>query len=143
MATLRGQAFPDALWYHVPTMTWLREEDHGHVLLGLSALATATAGEFLYFAPRPLGARLAAGRAVGNVETAKTVSSVRTPVAARVVAANPAVEADGALISQDPYAAWLVRLAPEDWARDAAALLRGDAAMAALDAELALYRVGE
>lgn len=143
MATLRGCVFPETLLYHPESMVWLREEQDGLVTLGLSALATATGGEMLTFAARPIGAALEAGRAVGNVETAKTVSSVRTPIAARLVEANAAVEANGELIGRDPYAAWLVRLEPIDWPRDRAMLVTGDAAMMALDAQLALYRVGE
>jgi glycine cleavage system H protein len=140
MATLHGYDFPDALWYHARYMVWLREEPSGEVALGLSALALATAGEILVFAARPLGASVEPGRAIGNVETAKTVSSVQTPIAGRIVAANAAVEANGELIARDPYAAWLVRLAPADWVRDRATLLQGAAALAAIEAEMALYR---
>lgn len=117
-------------------MTWIAHDAaSGQVSLGLSALAIATAGEFLVFAARPLDALIDVGRAVGNVETAKIVSSVRTPVAGRLIAANPSIEADGSLIGRDPYAAWLVRLEPIDWARDRASLISGVDAAPAIEAE--------
>jgi glycine cleavage system H protein len=143
MASLHGFEFPDDLLYHAEYMVWLREESDGLVTLGLSALANATAGELLVFAARPLNATLEAGRAIGNVETAKTVSSVRTPIAGRIVEVNAAVEANGELINRDPYAAWLVRLAPTDWARDREHLSSGTAALEAIAVQFALYRVGE
>jgi len=143
MGTVRGYEFPDDLYYHPGHMVWVRHEPNGRVTLGLCALALATAGEFIVFAARPLGALIARDRAVANVETAKTVSSVRTPIAGRLIEANTAVEADGTRINADPYAAWLVQLEPEDWERDAAQLLTGDTALAAIEREMALYRVGD
>lgn len=138
---VRGYRFPADLHYDVGTMTWLRPEPDGTVSLGLCALALATAGEILVFAARPLGAPIDAGRAIGNIETAKTVSSVRTPIAGRIIDVNAAVEANGERIARDPYAAWLVRLAPTDWKADRAALLAGPAALEAIEGQMRLYRV--
>jgi glycine cleavage system H protein len=141
MTEVAGLRFPDTLLYHAESMTWIsHDESSGLVTLGLSALAVATAGEFQVFAARPLGAFIDVGRAVGNVETMKIVSSVRTPVAGRLVEANAVVEADGSLIGRDPYTAWLVRLAPADFERDRAALLTGQGAWAAIAAELERHR---
>ena len=144
MATILGYSFPDELYYHPRYMVWIASEERDgaiEIRLGLSALVLATAGELLVFAGRPLGATIDCDRAIGNVETAKTVSSVRTPVAGRIIAVNEVVEANGELINKDPYAAWLVRLAATDWPRDQGRLLRGDAAAQAIEAELQLYRV--
>ncbi|MGE0310589.1 MAG: glycine cleavage system protein H [Lautropia sp.] len=152
MTRIRGHEFPDDLLYAPQTMVWAQPLPDGCVAIGMSALGPATAGEFLVFAARPLGAWIDAGRAIGNVETAKTVSSVRTPIAGRIVAINDAVEANGELIGRAPYEAWLVRLDPrrEGGAADPIAeclragdLLHGPAAMTAIEAQMALYRVGE
>ena len=184
MSVLRGYEFPDSLWYEPELMIWLAPDGESGLHIGLSALALATAGEFLVFAARPLGARVEAGRAIGNVETAKTVNSVRTPIGGCIAEINEKVEANGEWIGRDPYQSWLVRLVPE-WPPDgdpgvasntrsrkeagnasddasadesasvwrnasgiearlrAAGLLRGSAAMQAIEAQLALYRVGE
>lgn len=143
MGTVRGYLFPDDLYYHPGSMVWLQRGPDGRVTLGLSALALATAGELIVFAARPLGAMIERDRAVANVETAKTVSSVRTPVAGRLVEVNLDLEADGSRINADPYAAWMVRIEPSDWSRDVAGLLTGADALAAIESEMALYRVGE
>lgn len=143
MGTVRGRVFPDDLFYHPGHMVWVRREPDGRATLGLSALALATGGELIVFAARPLGSMIERDRAVANVETVKTVSSVRTPIAGRLVEANAGIEADGSRINVDPYAAWLVRIEPEDWARDAAGLVTGADAMAAIEREMALYRVDE
>lgn len=143
MARLRGYEFPASIYHHPEYMVWVAYGDDDRVTLGLSALALATAGELIVFAARPLGALIDCSRAVANVETAKTVSSVRTPVAGRIVEINSALEADGTAINADPYAAWMVRLDPVDWPRDRKALLIGADALAAIERQLALYRVGE
>jgi len=143
MGTVRGHAFPDDLYYHPGHMVWVRREADGRATLGLSALALATGGELIVFAARPIGSLIERDRAVANVETAKTVSSVRTPIAGRLIEANGEIEADGSRINADPYAAWLVRIEPEDWARDIVSLVTGAEAMAAIEREMALYRVGE
>lgn len=140
MSLVLGYAFPDALLDDVKHMVWLRREPDGLITLGLSALALATSGELLIFVARPLGMRVEHGRAVANVETAKTVSSVCSPIVGTLVAANPEVEAKGELIDDDPYTHWLVRLQPEDWARDAALLLSGAAANRAHAEAMALYK---
>jgi glycine cleavage system H protein len=141
MSTLRGFHFPDSLLYHPKHMVWLRRETDGRVTLGLSALALATGGELLVFVARPLGMRVEAGRAVANVETAKTVSSVCSPIVGTLVEANPAVEANGELINRDPYTNWLVRIDPENWTRDAMTLVAGEAANRAHEEAMRLYDV--
>lgn len=143
MGNVRGFEFPDDLYYHPEHMVWLRREGDGRVTLGLSALALATAGELIVFAARPLGAKIDCDRAIANVETTKTVSSVRTPVAGRIVEVNFELEADGSRINADPYAAWMVRLEADDWFRDCTRLVTGEAALAAFERQMALYRVHE
>jgi glycine cleavage system H protein len=141
---VRGFLFPDHLLYHPESMTWVVHDVANDVVtLGLSALAIATAGEFLVFAARPLGALIEVGRAIGNVETAKIVSSVRTPIAGRLIAANEAIEADGTLIGRDPYAAWLVRIEPQNWLRDQANLIAGTAVAAAIEAEFIRHQADD
>ncbi|MFO1351458.1 MAG: glycine cleavage system protein H [Gammaproteobacteria bacterium] len=139
MALLRGLEFPDGLFYHAHYMVWLRPEADGAVTLGLTALARATAGDLLIFTPKRIGAEIERDRSVGNVETGKTVSSVRSPIAGVLIAANEAVEKRPTLINSEPYSAWLVRLRPTAWEADSARLATGAAALTALAAEMNLY----
>lgn len=103
--------------------------------VGVTHAFCAASGELLAFTPKPVGAEVAQGRALGLVELVKAVMAVHAPVGGRIVAANAAAQAEPALIGRDPYGeGWLVRLAPTDWAADAARLMDAAAFAAASQA---------
>ena len=56
------------------------------------------------------GARLDAGRGFGLLEAGKTVFPVKTPFAARLVDANPALDPSARAINLHPFESWLVEL---------------------------------
>ena len=94
--------------------------------------------------PKPAGTRVDAGRAVGLLEIAKSLTSVRTPVAAVVVAANAAAVKDPMLINRQPYdAGWLLVLQVDDWPAAARILLHGPALVPAFEAAMALENFAE
>ena len=93
---------------------------------------------FFAFTPKAVGTTVEVGKAVGLLELSKTVVSVRSPLAGRIVEVNAAAVAKPSLISADPYGAgWLVRLATAV-DLDAARLLSGDALAPAFETEMAL-----
>ena len=133
---IRGLEFPEHLYYHAQHMIWIARAPDNVLTLGLTPLAAATAGEILLFIGKAVGWTIDRDRAVGNVETGKTVSAVRTPVAGVLVEVNSALALGAIRINSDPYGTWLVRLRPEDWERDSGKLLFGRDAAAALEAEM-------
>ncbi|WP_058301542.1 glycine cleavage system protein H [Gorillibacterium timonense] len=72
----------------------------------------------LVFAELPrTGERLVAGEPFGSVESVKSVSELDSPVSGKIVAVNPAVAENPALVNLDPNQAWLVQVeleAPEE-----------------------------
>ncbi len=115
--SVRGCDFPDDRFYHCDYNIWVREEEPGVVVIGATSFGVALAVDFVAFLPKPAGTRVDAGRAVGLLELAKTIVSVRTPVGGTILAANTAAVADPALIRDEPYdAGWLVRLQADTWA---------------------------
>ena len=56
MANVRGCNLPDDLLYDVENHIWYREEPDGNVKLGMTAVATAMAGQLVAFTPKK-GAR--------------------------------------------------------------------------------------
>ena len=111
MIVVRGCEFPPDRYYHTDYNVWVQRGADGLVTLGATAYGVALAVEFFAFTPKPAGTVLEAGRAAGLLELSKTMVSVRTPVAGRIVAVNTAAAAKPALISADPYGSgWLVRL---------------------------------
>jgi len=125
---VRGCDFPEDRCYHAEHNVWLKEEASGVVLLGATAFGVALAFDFIAFLPKPAGTVVEAGRAAGLLELAKTIVSVRTPVAGTILGSNEAAVADPAVIRDDPYGAgWLVRLRADAWNAAAAQLVSGEA----------------
>jgi glycine cleavage system H protein len=136
---VRGFEFPEDLHFLVEQDTWARREADGLVTMGLTSLGAHISGDFVEFIARPLGTRIERDRSVGALEMSKVIRSARAPVAGEIVAINGAVRANPALINADPYGAgWLVKLRPEDWARDAASLAHGAAVPGVVERYMAL-----
>ena len=71
-----------------------------------------------------VGTTVAAGEALGEVESTKSVSDVYAPVAGTVAAVNEALDANPELVNADPYGdGWLVELTVEPEAIEGAGLL--------------------
>ena len=116
MANVRGCNLPDDLLYDVENHIWYREEPDGNLKLGMTAVATAMAGQLVAFTPKKVGRSVDAGKSCATVESGKWVGPAKSAAAGAVVAVNEAMVAKPALANEDPYAAWLVVLKPADWA---------------------------
>jgi glycine cleavage system H protein len=139
MVTVRGCRFPTDRYYQVEFNVWLKPGEQGVVTLGATTFGVALAGEFIAFVPKPVATRIGAGRAVGLLEIAKTLTSVRSPADAVVVGSNAAAVADPLLINSDPYGeGWLMQLRFDDWPAVAGSLASGAAIAPAFEAAMAL-----
>jgi glycine cleavage system H protein len=139
---LCGLAFPDALYYRLADDTWAQPLGDGTVRVGISALGVALAGDLYMCRVKTPGLAIAAGRAVAVVELAKSVMSVRSPVAGTIIEVNERVEQVPGTLVQDPYGqGWLARLRPasaQALAEDLAALVTGAPLAQAMAARMAL-----
>jgi glycine cleavage system H protein len=62
-----------------------------------------------------IGAQVAAGESLGEVESTKSVSEIYAPVAGRVAARNDQLADAPELINSDPYGTgWLLDIEPAD-----------------------------
>jgi glycine cleavage system H protein len=139
MIVVRGCAFPEDRHYHAQHNVWLQCGPDGVVTLGATSYGVALAREFMGFLPKPAGTEVEADRAVGLIELWKTMVSVRTPVACRIVEGNAAATADPTLINRDPYGAgWLLRLRVPDWEQVKVNLVSGDAISVAFEEAMRL-----
>jgi glycine cleavage system H protein len=117
---------PTDLLYAPEEDMWLRFAPDGNAVIGATHLVCAH-GQFMFFAPRPIGTNVARQRSLGVMETAKTAIAIHAPLSCTIVAANAAVEKDASLIVRDPYgAAWLFRIQPTALAAEKALLLDAD-----------------
>ena len=117
---------------------WLRREDDGTVVVGITDHAQHQLGELVYVELPEAGRALKPGDTMAVVESTKAASDVYAPLAGTVTAVNPALTAQPELVNTDPYGAgWLVRVRPADAgpaAGTAEGLLDAPAYAALLDA---------
>lgn len=116
MPNVRGCNLPDDLLYDVENHTWFTETGTGNVRIGMTSIATALAGQLVAFTPKKAGRKVRAGKSCATVESGKWVGPAKSAAAGEVVAVNDEMVSNPSMANQDPYAAWLVEIAPEDWA---------------------------
>ena len=102
---------------------WLLVED-GVATVGLTDFAQDALGDIVFVnLPQP-GDQVGAGEALGDVESVKAVSDVLSPVSGVVAEVNEELLDNPALVNEDPYGAWLIKveqLTGEEELLDAAA----------------------
>jgi glycine cleavage system H protein len=102
---------PDDLSY-TKEHEWVGGLDDGlTVTVGVTAYAAEQLGDVVYVQVPEVGATVATGDTVGEVESTKSVSDIFSPVTGEVVETNQTVVDDPSLINSDPYGeGWLFRV---------------------------------
>ena len=86
-------------------------------------LCSGNEGDLVYCdLPEP-GREIEAGETFGEIESVKAVADLNSPVAGTIVESNVAIEEHLELLSQDPWAAWMVKLTPRSKKLDADVLM--------------------
>ncbi len=88
---------------------WLKKEDTLYVV-GISDYAQDALGDIVFVDLPEEGDTVTAGESFADVESVKAVSEVFSPVTGTVVAVNEALLDDPALINEDPYCSWLIKV---------------------------------
>ncbi|MCL2462805.1 MAG: glycine cleavage system protein GcvH [Defluviitaleaceae bacterium] len=99
---------PENLRY-TRTHEWASAEG-GKARVGLTDYAQDALGDIVYVNLPTIGDEAAAGGVIGEVESVKAVSEVRSPVGGTVCAVNRALEDSPESVNQDPYGAWIAEL---------------------------------
>lgn len=97
---------------YAKTHEWIRLEEDGTALVGISDHAQDAMGDLVYVQLPETGVPVSAGDEVGVVESVKAASDIYAPIAGQVVAINEALSDAPELVNQDPYANWFFRLQP-------------------------------
>jgi len=96
------------------THEWARPEPDGTVTVGISAYAVEALTDLVYMQLPTVGAQVAAGSSIGEIESVKAVSDLYAPVSGTVVAVNDALPSALETLGSDPYGAgWIVRIRPD------------------------------
>lgn len=93
---------------------WLRREADGTLSVGITDHAQEQLGDIVFVEAPAAGRKVAAGEAVGVVESVKAASDIYAPVAGEIVAANAALSGAPEQVNTDAYGAWMFRLKPDD-----------------------------
>lgn len=102
--------FPPELSYSQEHL-WVRQEDEGQVVLGISDYAQDQLGKVVYVDLPEAGDQVEAGQEMGAVESAKSVSDLIAPVSGEVLEVNESLADDPATLNDDPYGrGWLARV---------------------------------
>lgn len=125
MPTVRGCNLPDDLLYDVDNHTWFTEVGDGTVRIGMTTIATAMAGQLVAFTPKKVGRKVRAGRSCATVESGKWVGPAKSAAGGEVISVNQDLLTNPSMANDDPYAAWMVQLQPDDWDSVKAGLVTG------------------
>lgn len=104
--------FPEDLRY-TTSHEWIRVEDGGEVVMGISDFAQDALGDVVYVDLPDVGRAVEAGEGIVEIESTKSVNDVYTPIAGTIVAINEALLDNPEIVNGDPYGeGWFVRIAP-------------------------------
>jgi glycine cleavage system H protein len=91
---------------------WVRRESDGTFSVGITDHAQEQLGDIVFVEAPQVGRKVAAGEAVGVVESVKAASDIYAPVAGEIVAANADLAAAPEKVNQDAFGSWLYRIEP-------------------------------
>ncbi len=124
---------PDNLKY-TSSHEWVRQEADGTVTVGITFHAQEMLGDVVFVENPAVGRKLKQGEECGVIESVKAAADIYAPLSGEVVAANAELSDAPEKVNQDPYAAWMFRIKPDDPAA-IAALLDAQAYQKIADAE--------
>jgi glycine cleavage system H protein len=93
---------------------WVKQEADGTVTVGITHHAQEQLGDVVFVQPPEVGRKLARGAECAVIESVKAAADIYAPVSGEVIATNPDVADHPEKVNQDPYAAWMFRIKPDD-----------------------------
>jgi len=106
---------PDDLRYS-SDHEWVRPGDDG-ARVGITDYAQDALGDIVYVELPTVGATVAAGDSIAEIESSKSVSEIYAPVAGTITAVNADLEGEETKVNNDPYGdGWLFAIRPADGA---------------------------
>ena len=113
---------------------WVKTEADGTFSIGITQHAQELLGDMVFVESPAVGRKLKAGEECAVVESVKAAADVYAPVAGVVAAVNSDLDSAPENINNDPYAAWMFKLKPDN-AADVNGLMDATAYQAHVDSE--------
>ena len=95
---------------YVKSHEWVRFLDEETALIGITDFAQDALGDLVFVNLPETGDGVASGEVFADVESVKEVSDVYSPVTGEVAEVNEELLENPALLNEDPYGAWLVKV---------------------------------
>jgi glycine cleavage system H protein len=93
------------------THEWVKESGSTAATIGITEYAQSQLGDVIYVELPEPGTEISAGSKFGVVESVKAASDLYSPVAGKVVEANPQLAEKPELINQEPYGqGWMLKI---------------------------------
>lgn len=89
---------------------WVKEED-GILIVGLTDYAQSELGDIVFINLPEVGDSVEVETAFSDVESVKAVSDVFSPASGTITEVNEELLDAPQLINEDPYEAWLIKIA--------------------------------
>jgi len=120
---------PEDLYYDIERDVWIRFEGK-FATLGMTDVAQTRCGKFAALSFREVGKKVAQGKALATIESAKWVGAFPAPFTCEIVETNESSFAkDILLANKEPYATgWLVKVRPTNLENERAHLVTGQEA---------------
>jgi glycine cleavage system H protein len=98
---------------YTKTHEWVELHKDGTATIGITDHAQDLLGDVVFIDVPSVGKQVTAGGACAVVESVKAASDIYSPIAGKVIEANPALADQPELVNKDAYgAAWILRLTP-------------------------------
>jgi glycine cleavage system H protein len=102
---------PDDLRYTADHEYVKQTGEAGVVIVGITDYAQGELGDVVFVNLPKAGQKFDAHQAFGTIEAVKAVSDLYCPIAGEVVAVNPTLDSDPAIVNRSPYQeGWMIRL---------------------------------
>lgn len=124
---------PDNLKY-TKSHEWVKQEADGTVTVGITFHAQDLLGDVVFVDSPAPGRKVKQGEECGVIESVKAAADIYAPLSGEIVAANGELADAPEKINQDPYAAWMFRIKPDNPA-ELAGLLDAAAYQGVADAD--------
>jgi glycine cleavage system H protein len=120
---------PEDLYYDIERDVWIRF-DGEIATLGMTDVAQTRCGKIAAISFRDVGKKVAQGKALATIESAKWVGPFPAPFSCEIVETNEAGFAiDILLANKEPYTTgWLVKVRPTNLETECSHLVTGDEA---------------
>ncbi len=106
---------PDDLRYTAEHEYVRALDEPGVFAVGITDFAQGELGDIVFLNLPKVGEHFDAHASFGTIEAVKAVSDLYSPIAGEVTAINEALDADPAVVNQDPYGGgWMIHLKADD-----------------------------